>query len=289
MGNDVSMQTETVPFDLRRIPSNLKQDDQGIWAVESSASISYLAEHHNACFAIEQNSYWFRHRAKCIIQAIKCFPPDDVLLDIGGGNGFMTGAIADAGFKSILMEPGHNGISNAARRGLRPLICSTLEEAGFPEHVIPSIGVFDVIEHIEDDVRFMETIWSYLVAGGKLYLTVPSYNFLWSSADDDAGHYRRYTLREIRDKLRATGFEVLYETHIFSFLPLPVFLLRSLPYRLGMKSRATRQRRAKEHGADMGRLSAVVERLFRWELNRLRKRKIIPVGGSCLVVAAARA
>jgi len=275
-------------FDLSRISSNLRQDSRGIWRVQSSAEVSYPAEHHNACFAVEENSFWFRHRANCIIQAMRNYPPDDVMFDIGGGNGFMTDAISAAGFESILMEPGENGINNAARRGLDPLICSTLEEAGLPEKVVPSIGVFDVIEHIEDDFEFMNSLRTYLIPGGKLYVTVPSYSFLWSSADDEAGHYRRYTLREIGDKLRATGFDVLYATYMFCLLPLPVLLMRSLPYRLGIKSQPTEDQQLRQHGASLERSASLVDNIFSWELNVLKKRKTIPFGASCLVVAAAR-
>jgi SAM-dependent methyltransferase len=288
MANSTSIKTKTIPFDLSRIPSNLRQDRQGIWRVERSASVSYRGEHHNSCFAVEENSFWFRHRANCIIQAIESFPPHDVVLDIGGGNGFMTETISRAGFQSILMEPGENGIRNAVRRGLNPLICSTLEEASLPEHVIPSIGVFDVIEHIEDDVQFMKSLHTHLIPDGKLYLTVPSYTFLWSSADDEAGHYRRYTLHEINDKLRATGFEVLYATYNFCLLPLPVLLMRSLPYRLGFSSQPTEERQLRQHGAKLERSASLVDKMFSWELNVLKKRKTIPFGASCLVVAAAR-
>lgn len=275
-------------FDLNAITSKLERDNQDIWRVETAANISYPVEHHNTCFAVEENSFWFRHRAKCIVQAIRNFPPDDVMFDVGGGNGFMTDVISAAGFATILMEPGENGIRNAARRGLKPLICSTLEEAGFPEHVIPSIGVFDVVEHIEDDIGFLNTLRTHLVPGGKLYVTVPSYSLLWSSADEEAGHYRRYTLRKISDRLRETGFEVLYATYIFCLLPLPVLLLRSLPYRLGIKSQPTEDRQIRQHGAHLGKSASVVDSLFSWELGVLKKKKSIPVGASCLLVATAK-
>ena len=186
------------------------------------------------------------------------------------------------------MEPGESGIKNAAQRGLRPLICSTLEQALFPHHTIPAIGVFDVIEHVENDLAFMESMRAHLVPGGKLYLTVPAFRLLWSAADDEAGHFRRYTLKNIGDKLRTAGFDVLYETYIFCALPIPAFLLRTLPYRLGLRRHRSAKHRIRELRPSSSGISLLLEKLLSWELNWVKRRKSIAFGGSCLIVAAAR-
>jgi len=36
--------------------------------------------------------------------------------------------------------------------------------------------------------------------GGTLILTVPTYKILWSNEDSEAGHYRRYKIKEIKNK-----------------------------------------------------------------------------------------
>lgn len=275
-------------FDLNRIKSNLVQDVDGIWRTSGTVAISYPDEGHDACFSLENNSFWFRHRVKCIIQAMRNYPPEGVLLDVGGGNGYMTEAINKAGFDCLLIEPGETGIRNAATRGVKPLVCASLEEAGFSAHSIPAIGTFDVIEHIEDDARFLSLLHRNLIPGGRLYLTVPAFNFLWSREDEAAGHFRRYALREMRDKLFSAGFDVLYETYFFSFLPVPIYLFRVLPARLGMQPQRTQERRAKVHAADNARRSALIEKLFSWELQWIKRKRALPLGGSCLMVASAK-
>lgn len=67
-----------------------------------------------------------------------------------------------------------------------------------------------------------------------LYATVPAFNFLWSREDVDAGHVRRYTLDGISEVLGRAGLDVVFASYIFRALPLPIFLMRSIPYRLGM-------------------------------------------------------
>ena len=275
------------PFDLHRVSSALREDDRGIWRARSNRRVSYSEAHHDACYAVEARSFWFRHRTDCILEALRSHPPEGVILDIGGGNGFLTAAMANAGFDSILMEPGERGINNARHRGLQPLICSTLEEAGFPEHVIPAIGVFDVVEHVEYDEEFLALLNAQLIPHGKLYLTVPSFRSLWSSADDTAGHFWRYSLREIGSKLESAGFRILYSTYIFCLLPVPLFLLRTVPYRLGLSRDESDEQRQRHHGSGLGRLAGLVDRAFAWELGWIRRGRRIPFGASCLVVAAA--
>ena len=276
-------------FDLRSLATNLLQDVNGIWRARGYSPVSYPDEHHDACFALEDRSFWFRHRANCVLQAIRSFPPVSVIFDVGGGNGYMTEAMNKAGFPSILLEPGEKGVRNASRRGLAPIIAATLEGAGFPSHAIPAIGLFDVVEHVDDDARFLRSINESLATGGRLYLTVPAYRALWSNEDLDAGHFRRYRLSELTQKLQAAGFDVLYQTYIFSLLPVPIFLLRTIPYWLGMTSARKPERQLKEHGADASGRGAMLERTFRWELSCLAERRSIPFGGSCLAVATPKA
>lgn len=272
-------------FDLNRIKSNLVQDADGIWRTEGAVAVSYPEEGHGDCFSVEDNSFWFRHRAKCIIQVMRNYLPRGGVLDVGGGNGYMTAAIQNAGFDSVLVEPGEAGIRNAAIRGVKPLVCASLEEAGFSPHSIPAIGAFDVIEHIEDDVYFLSFLHRSLIPGGHLYLTVPAFNCLWSKEDETAGHFRRYTLSEIGDKLLSTGFDVVYGTYFFCFLPVPVYLFRTLPTRLGIFPQRTQERRAKLHAADNAQRSALIEKAFGWEVQWIRRKRTLPLGGSCLIVA----
>lgn len=87
---------------------------------------------------------------------MRMFSPPGAVFDIGGGNGFVALGIKNAGREVVLVEPGPEGVRNARVRGLTTIICSTLEDAGFLKHTIPAIGIFDVLEHVEDDTAFPE-------------------------------------------------------------------------------------------------------------------------------------
>ncbi len=46
--------------------------------------------------------------------------------------------------------------------------------------LIGAIGLFDVLEHIENEAGFLKQLREVLKTGGRLYLTVPAFRWLWS-------------------------------------------------------------------------------------------------------------
>lgn len=66
----------------------------------------------------------------------------------------------------------------------------------------------EVIEHIEDDLKALKTIHSVIKPNGVLLLTVPAFDFLYSSLDKKIGHFRRYTKKSITKVVENAGFTV---------------------------------------------------------------------------------
>ncbi len=272
-------------LDLNHIADNLVRGEQDIWYARNHSHISYPQEGNLNCLALEADSFWFRHRNQCILAAVRRFPPPGILFDVGGGNGYVSLGLQQAGVASALLEPGLLGAQHARQRGVEQVICATLEDAGFQDASLPAVGLFDVLEHISDDAAFLRTVHRLLVPGGRLYLTVPAYRALWSADDDYAGHFRRYTLAHLRGLLQETGFTPEWLTGFFFMLPLPIFLFRALPSRLGWRKGNEWDRYQQEHSSQPGVLGRALERMLSLELAYLSKGHSIPVGGSCLVVA----
>ncbi len=184
--------------DIQSITTGLKLGKDGIWYGIDTQDISYPPDGNEACFAIEDSSFWFRHRNNCIISAVRSYPPENkgTIFDIGGGNGFVSLGLANSGFDVALVEPGRTGASNAKRRGLKTVICATTESARFKPHSLSAVGLFDVVEHIEDDLSFLRFFRSLLKQGGRLYMTVPAYSFLWSEEDVLSGTFQKVYAKE---------------------------------------------------------------------------------------------
>ena len=49
-----------------------------------------------------------------------------------------------------MCEPGSVGCTNAANRGVENVYCCLFDEFPFEDFSVGAIGLFDVIEHIED-------------------------------------------------------------------------------------------------------------------------------------------
>jgi len=178
----------------------------------------------------------------------------------------------------------HN--ARAARR-LPTVINATLDEAGIRTGSVPAVGLFDVLEHIEDDRAFVRHLTDIVQPGGMLYLTVPSFNWLWSTADIEAMHFRRYTKRTLADAL-ADGFDVLYSTYLFERL-VPLFtLMRVLPYRTGLSRSQKAHSYEREHAVGSKWLADVFARILGHEIASIATGKSLLVGSSLLAIARRR-
>jgi hypothetical protein len=272
-------------MNLKDFADNIHLKD-GIWYSDHNREISYPQEGNMNCYEIEKDSFWFKHRNNCILAAVRTYSPHDVFFDIGGGNGFVALGLEKNNIQTVLIEPGLEGALNAKKRGLKNIICSTFEDAGMKQNACKAVGLFDVVEHIEDDKRFLNSLHAILAENGLVYITVPAFRTLWSKEDIDAGHYRRYTLKQICAVLKDCGYEIEYATYFFSILPIPIFLLRSIPSRLGFNKKSDDlQKHKREHSESSGVLSSFLNKIWNAELRSIQRRKKIPFGSSCLVVA----
>jgi SAM-dependent methyltransferase len=273
---------------LREIAPNLELGPEGWWSSRSVSDVSYPEEGNALCFAVEDSSFWFGHRNRCILEVMKLFPPAGAVFDIGGGNGYVARAIQESGSEVVLVEPGLAGVRNAVKRGIRQVVRATLEDAGVLPGTVPAVGLFDVVEHIQDDCGFLATIHRVLMPGGRVYITVPAYQALWSNEDKLAGHARRYTVSSLQDVLEKAGYDVEFATYFFGFLPLPVLLFRALPYRLGIGSSEMSEKGVRSDHQPGGVGAFVLDKLMSRELAKIATGRTLSMGGSCLVVARKR-
>jgi SAM-dependent methyltransferase len=248
------------------------------------AAVDYPETGHDWCAAVEDASWWFAHRNRLLVDVMRRFPPEPPLYDVGGGNGVVAVALQRAGIRVIVVEPGAAGAKRARERGLES-INATLDGAGLAPGTLGAIGLFDVLEHIEDAKGFLRQTYGYLRPGGRVYLTVPAYQTLWSAEDEYARHYRRYTTRSLRRSLADTGFQPETISYFFAFLPLPVFLLRTLPFRLGRARAFTESAVRQDHDFGNSIAKAALRALLGAERLVFRAFGYLPFGGSVVAVA----
>jgi len=272
-------------LEINKYSNILKKNENGFWTSDKLSSISFPSEAHNRLLKIEGSSFWFAHRNLCIFEIIKRFPPESFLIDVGGGNGYVTTFLQKNGIETVLLEPNIQGVQNALTRGVKNIIHSSFENAAFIQGSIPNIGLFDVLEHIEDELILLKKIFSVLKKNGNLYLTVPSYNFLWTKCDEYAGHYRRYNINILINKLKKIGFEIKYTTYFFKIMPLAIFLLRKLPEIFSFSCKKNPWVTAEmEHKERIGITKWFLSNSLNSELFKIKNSKI-HFGSSCFCVA----
>lgn len=249
----------------------------GIWFADQIGEISYPDEGSDHCYQVEDKSFWFVHRNKCILALVGQFlAKGDSFLDVGAGNGFVARAVQDAGYTCAVLEPSLAGCINAKQRGLKYVVNGESNTVDIPEKSFDAIGIFDVLEHIDDRQTFLENLRKLLKPGGKLFVTVPAYQKLWSYEDVHAGHFLRYTRGILDTELQMAGFRERFSSYLFSWLVLPVALLRSVPYKLG-------KRQAGEVKQDHSEAKAM-QKALSFEIEKLKNKKSVAFGTSVIAV-----
>lgn len=246
------------------------------------AGSGFKPEYFAELARLEATNFWFSARNQLIILALRKYQPQArSFLEVGCGTGFVLSGIA-AAFPDMRIHGSEiflAGLSHAATRVTTAhLMQMDARRLPFVSE-FDVIGAFDVLEHIEEDDMVLAKLYRALTLEGVLLLTVPQHPWLWSSADGQACHVRRYTASELHRKLNHCGYKIERSTSFVSLL-LPVMLL----------SRWTRKKmnQTPDPLAEL-RLPTALNNLLlgvmRIEHNGIRLGMDMPLGGSRLIVA----
>jgi SAM-dependent methyltransferase len=231
---------------------------------------------------LEAANFWFRARNELILWALSTYKPDaDTFLEVGCGTGFVLSGIAKTCPEMALhgSEIFLAGLSHAAAR-VPTAHFMQMDARRVPfVNEFDAIGAFDVLEHIEEDEAVLAQLQRTLNPGGVLLLTVPQHPWLWSATDEYACHVRRYTQRNLNDKLKKLGFRIERSTSFVSLL-LPAMLLSR---RKKSQRTAGYDPTAELHLPEM--LNTLFLSVMRLEQKLIRHGVNFPLGGSLLIVA----
>lgn len=88
---------------------------------------------------------------------------------------------------------------------------------------IDLILLLDVIEHVENDVALLSSLHTLpgFYSETIVVITAPAYQSLFCSHDEWLGHYRRYSVKMLRQHLHQAGFTPIKSGYFFFTLLLP--------------------------------------------------------------------
>lgn len=249
-------------------------------ADHAQAGHGYDPAYYGELARLETRHFWFRARNRLITHLLRgYFPQARSFLEIGCGTGVVLQSI-HAALPELAVSGSElfaEGLAFArARLPDVKLMQMDATRIHFKEEY-DVVGAFDVLEHIDDDIRVLAEIHRTLTSGGGVILTVPQHPWLWSHQDELAHHVRRYRRGELEDKLRRCGFAIVHSTSFITLL-LPLLAL----------SRRALQRKDDDpfHEMRIGDVSnSLLDAMLKLEFQFLRLGLRLPVGGSRLVVA----
>ncbi|MDD4929078.1 MAG: class I SAM-dependent methyltransferase [Gallionella sp.] len=246
-------------------------------------NIGFKTHYFKELAELEAGYFWFRARNKIILWAINKYSPNfKEFLEIGCGTGFVISAISKQFPEASLSgsEYLEEGLIYARLR-VPGAKFSQMDARHIPyESEFDAIGVFDVLEHIEEDNVVLQQIGRALKPGGMLFITVPQHRWLWSIVDEQACHVRRYEADELHKKVCQAGFEIVRSTSFVSTLLPAMYSLRLFKRN---KKNVSIDAMAELHINPV--LNKIFEYLLSVELILISVGISLPFGGSRLLVA----
>ena len=179
-------------------------------------------------FELEEVHWWHIAKRKICLALIKKYVKtrsNFKVLDIGCGTGKNLEEFCKFG-KAFGIDTSIDAIRFCReKRGLKNVTLASAQKTGFSYDSFDVVCILDVLEHT-DDKKTLKEIHRILKPGGLLLITVPAFNFLWSRWDEVLHHRRRYTKDSLEKILSFTNFEVVKISYMYSFLVVPLIVIR---------------------------------------------------------------
>jgi SAM-dependent methyltransferase len=241
------------------------------------------AAEHQRLADFEEWYWWHRARQSIVTRLLARYVGEtpDGILDVGCGTGATTMAIANGG--AVLgIDLGAEAVTSARARGLE-VAQMDATSIGARSESFGLVVALDVLEHLDDPMAAAREFRRALRPGGRLLVTVPAYQWLWSSHDVALGHRRRYTRHPLRTLLQGAGFEVDICSYVMSTALPPAALMRLLER---IPGRRRHDEEAESGYVDVpGWLNAILSRLVALDGHLVGR---LPIPAGLTVVALAR-
>ncbi len=126
------------------------------------------------------------------------------IADLGAGRGTFAEMLRHRGVPVTCIEPdaGNQIVLQQLGFGVEPSISDCELRS------LDYVYTLNVLEHVPDDESLLQTVFSRLREGGRLFIFVPAFPVLWSRLDDYVEHQRRYRRKPMIEMLERCGFVV---------------------------------------------------------------------------------
>jgi len=171
--------------------------------------------------------------------------PDNVVLDIGCGDGFVAYALA-VRYPHVRFLGIDTALNDEAIAVLADRVCApnldlrqSLDQCDCGERTVSAVLLLDLLEHVEDDEMFLDKLAKnpILRPGTVFVVTVPAFQRLFSSHDRLLSHFRRYTISRLKKTVGNAGMDIVEYGDFFAVPLIPRLVRAGLEKGLHLKGK----------------------------------------------------
>lgn len=179
-------------------------------ALEAAYGVQYadLYERH----------WWWRAREEAVLRAVGRIADgwaggNHAILDVGCGDGLLLPKLARFGTVEGV-EPDERLVTGRSDQ----VIHVVPFEDFAPARRYSLILMLDVLEHLPDPVAALRRCGEILEPGGRILLTVPAFEVLWTTHDELNHHFTRYRTGSLRSVAHDAGLELRDAAYFFHWV-----------------------------------------------------------------------
>jgi SAM-dependent methyltransferase len=229
---------------------------------------------------LEDRHWWFVGK-RLIVAALlgdALARPGARVLDVGCGTGGVLAGLG-SGVRPFGVDQSTLALAHCRARGLTA-VASSAGALPFAAGSFDVVMLLDVLEHFADEHRLLAEVRRLVRAGGRVLVSVPAFQFLWSQHDVVLQHVRRYRADQLRRVLEQGRFSIERLTYTNAVAFPPAVLVRGVLQRLSLLAGGGTDFR--EHGA---LVNDSLVGAYRLEARALAAGLRVPVGLSVAAVA----
>jgi len=243
----------------------------------------FYQEYYN----LEREGWWFKARLSILESYCKKIinHPEMRILNVGAATGATSEMLSKFGEVTSLEYDEFCCKFLKEKTGIEAINAS-LTNLPFEDDSYDIICAFDVIEHIEDDIKAIEEIHRVLKPNGKYLLTVPAFQSLWSNHDVINHHYRRYRKNQFNKLIVNNKLKINYSTYFNFWLFIPISIVRFILNNIPRKKNSDSTGSDNEIMQSSKIVNGILYRIFYSEKFLLKLNIKFPFGVSILTIGS---
>ena len=178
----------------------------------------------------QSHDFSFDYRLRSLFSMI---PRGGTLLDIGSGTGYIADYLGRS-FSQITLSDNSGTLVDLLKRKYNSqphIIVRKLDAENLPtDGRFDVITLCDILEHLSNDQKSLKGCLGLLKEGGKIFISVPAFGWLYGVRDKTYGHVRRYSMRELKNLIEDSGL-LIDQIYYWNFLGLIPYIVSEKLFR----------------------------------------------------------